>query len=262
MQQLVLFLSKYRTLLLFLALLAIAVVRHNTKNPAASHVINAAGTGVSAQFLDAVSGWKSYWRLDEINQELARENAALRAGQYRNAHPDFTQVDGYTYLPAKVIEFTSRKRNNYIIIDAGRKNGISEGAGIIAPSGWVGIVSEVSSSYAYVTPLLHTKGGIGARIPGKGLGELHWEGTAGTAILTDIQRENKPTVGDSVYSYTRAVVAPPSLAGTVRSVSQNKEDLTWKAEVELSTQFEDLNWVYICDFYEAAALDSLNVPTE
>jgi hypothetical protein len=58
------------------------------------------------------------------------------------------------------------------------------------------------------------------------------------------------------------VVAPPSLAGTVRSVSQNKEDLTWKAEVELSTQFEDLNWVYVCRFYQPEAIDTLHTATE
>ena len=262
MQQLILFLSKYRTLLLFLALMAVAVIRHNKKNPAASHVFNAIGTGISGQFLDATSGWKAYWKLDEINEELARENAALRAGQYQNSSPDFTQAEGYTYLPAKVIEFTNRKRNNYILIAAGKKDGVTLGAGIIAPSGWVGIVSEVSNSYAYVTPLLHKKGGIGARIPGKGLGELHWEGQSGIAILTDIQRENKPVVGDSVYSYTRAVVAPPTLAGTVASVRQNKEDLTWSAEIQLSTRFEDLNWVYVSSFYNQTAVDSILVDGE
>jgi len=262
MQQLILFLSKYRTLLLFLALLAVAMIRHNHKNPAASHLLNAAGNGISGEFLQLTSGWKRYWKLDDINAELARENAALRAGQYINQNPDFTQVDGYTYIPVKVVEFSTRKRNNYLLIAGGRKDGIQQGSGIISASGWVGIVSEVSNSFAYVTPLLHTKGSIGARIPGKGLGELSWQGAAGEAILKDIQRENKPEVGDSVFSYTRAIIAPPALVGTVQNVRQNKEDLTWTATVDLSTRFEDLNWVYACRFYEQKAVDSLFTAAE
>lgn len=262
MQQLILFLSKYRTLLLFLALMAFAVLRHHKKNAMASHAMNRFGSGLSASFVETMTGWKNYFSLEEINEELARENAALRAGQFQNGNPVFTQIDGYTYIPAKVIEHSTKKRNNYLIINAGKKDGVHEGAGVLAPSGWVGTVSEISNSYAYITPLLHSKGGIGARIPGKGLGELRWNGEAGKAVLTDIQREHQPFAGDSVYSYTRSVVAPPALVGVVETVRQNKEDLTWTATVDLSTRFEDLNWVYICDFYEAEALDSLNVPTE
>lgn len=262
MQQLILFLSKYRTLLLFLALMALAVLRHHKKNAMASHAINKFGSGLSASFVKTTTSWKDYFSLEEINEELARENAALRAGQFQNQSPTFTQIDGYTYIPAKVIELSTKKRNNYLIINAGKKDGIREGAGVLAPSGWVGTVSEVSSSYAYITPLLHSKGGIGARIPGKGLGELIWNGQAGKAVLTDIQREHQPLAGDTVFSYTRAVVAPPSLVGLVETVRQNEEDLTWTATVNLTTRFEDLNWVYICDFYQSAALDSLNVPVE
>ena len=119
MQQLILFLSRYRNNLLLIALLLLAVVRHSFKNPVSEHWINTVGTGLAATFTDATNGWKNYWSLEEVNDELARENAVLKAAMWSNSAPEFASSSEYDYVPAKVIDHSYKKVNNYIIINYG-----------------------------------------------------------------------------------------------------------------------------------------------
>ena len=258
MQQLILFLTRYRNNLLLIALLLLAVVRHSLKNPVSEHWMNSVGTSIAASFSSTTGGWKQYWSLDEINEELARENAMLRASLWTNKAPSFAESTAYEYIPARVIDYSYKKANNYLLIQGGKSLGITPGMGVISASGWVGTVSESTENYAYVVPFTHTKGEIGARIEGKGLGQLIWSGTPTTAILRDIEREYQPVEGDSVYSYTRAEIAPPVLTGIVTSSSQSEVDLSWDATVELTTDFVNLHWVYVCRFKGANELDTLN----
>ena len=112
--------------------------------------------------------------------------------------------------------------------------------GVVSGKVWVGTVSESTRNYAYILPFTHSKGGIGARIEGKGLGQLNWSGSVETAFLEDIEREFEPVPGDSVYSFTRAEIAPPVLTGIVTSASQSEEDLSWDAEVNLISDFHEI----------------------
>ena len=262
MQQLILFISKYRNNLLFVALLLLALVRHSLKNPVSEHHFNKILSSASAEFQNFTSNWKHYWSLDEVNEELTRENSALKASLFQNSHPSFAQSTGYSFIPAKAIEYSYKKLNNYILIDAGRLKGVQEGMGVISSKGWIGTVTETTKSFAFVTPFIHSKGAIGARIKNKGLGELVWQGDPNKGMLTDLQREFKPVKGDSIYSFTRAVVAPPILTGIVSTVSQNQEDLSWNAQVDLTVDFSNIDWLYVCSFNRYFELDSLTAKLE
>ena len=261
MRQLILFLAKYRSTLLLIVFVLIALLRHSLKNPVAEHRLNNVGFGTIASVHNSLSGWKQYWRLEAINEELARENAALRSGGTRASANHFSNSTDYDFIPARVVDYSYTKRNNYIIVHAGRRDGIQPGMGAMTPDGWVGSVVEVSDAYAHIIPVLHSKGNIGARIPEKGLGELRWDGSDPSwATLIDIQRENRPLPGDSVYSFTRTSVGPSTLTGTIVSAVQNSEDLTWTAKVALSADFKNMNWLYISKLKDVAQLDSLQIP--
>jgi rod shape-determining protein MreC len=261
MRQLILFFAKYRSTLLLLVFVLIALLRHSLKNPLAEHRLNNVGFGAVATVHNGLSGWKQYWRLEAINEELARENARLRSGGTKASANHFSNSTDYDFIPARVVDYSYTKRNNYIIVHAGRRDGIQPGMGVMTANGWIGSVVEVSDAYAHITPVLHSKGNIGARISGKGLGELHWDGTDPSwATLIDIQRENRPMPGDSVYSFTRTSVGPSTLTGIVISAVQNNEDLTWTAKVALSADYKNMNWLYISKLKDAGSLDSLQVP--
>ncbi len=178
MRQLILFLAKYRSTLLLIVFVLIALLRHSLKNPVAEHRLNNVGFGTIASVHNGLSGWKQYWRLEAINEELARENAALRSGGTRASANHFSNSTDYDFIPARVVDYSYTKRNNYIIVHAGRRDGIQPGMGAMTPDGWVGSVVEVSDAYAHIIPVLHSKGNIGARIPEKG-----WVNCAGTVPI-------------------------------------------------------------------------------
>jgi hypothetical protein len=90
MRQLILFLAKYRSTLLLIVFVLIALLRHSLKNPVAEHRLNNVGFGTIASVHNGLSGWKQYWRLEAINEELARENAALRSGGTRASANHFS----------------------------------------------------------------------------------------------------------------------------------------------------------------------------
>ncbi len=259
MRQLILFISKYRNTLLLIVLVAFSLLRHAFKNPVAEHRINSIGFSSVAGVQNALFGWKQYWNLSAVNEELARENAALRAGTPLKTAPSFSNASGYDYLPVQVIEFSYNKSNNYLLLNAGSSDGIAPGMGLVSANGWVGTVVETSTDFSAAIPLLHKKGSIGARIPGKGLGELRWEdGDYLRAKLYDIQREHEPAAGDTVYSYTRASVAPPTVVGWVESAHQNAEDLSWVAQVKLAHDFSNMSWLYACRLINKDGLDTLS----
>ena len=64
----------------------------------------------------------------------------------------------YDYVPAKVIDHSYKKVNNYIIINAGKRLGVQPGMGVVSAQGWVGTVSESTRNYAYILPFTHSKG--------------------------------------------------------------------------------------------------------
>ena len=90
MRQLILFFAKYRSTLLLLVFVLIALLRHSLKNPLAEHRLNNVGFGAVATVHNGLSGWKQYWRLEAINEELARENARLRSGGTRASANHFS----------------------------------------------------------------------------------------------------------------------------------------------------------------------------
>lgn len=261
MRQLILFFSKYRHFLLLMALVAISVLRHRAKNPVAEHALNRVGFVLGSHFKTGLTSWHRYWRLDEINHELARENAALLHNVDAGTSPPFSSSDLYTFIPARVISFSHNKRNNHILLNVGKRHGVEPGMGVQTAQGWVGTIAECSKFYSSVVPLLHSKGSIGGRIQGKGLCSVAWDGAdPHIAIISDVLREHQPLPGDSVYTYTRAQVAPPALLGLVTESWQNPEDLSWQAEISLSASFIDLNWVYVSKLNHQESLDSLSLP--
>jgi rod shape-determining protein MreC len=133
--------------------------------------------------------------LEAVNQELARENAALRASLPSAKAPGVSTNDSnYEYVPARSLNISYTKRNNYMLLNVGTKDGIQTRDGCdYCSGGWIGTVWKLANPSASVIPLLHLKGNIGGRIQGKGLGELRWEGSDHrVADLFDIQREHEP----------------------------------------------------------------------
>ena len=114
----------------------------------------------STQYTSAIYNYKNsfsdYLALKETNDYLITENAKLHAlfqNNERFIDSTLLQDKNFNYIPVKVINNSVKKRNNFITINKGSKNGIKHGMGVITNEGVIGIVHSVSNNYALVISL-------------------------------------------------------------------------------------------------------------
>jgi len=108
-----------------------------------------------------------YFDLVRVNRELAEDNARLRSmvqeqpespGITAPLSADTPSVQSlYRFTPAKVINNSVNRPFNYITLNKGRKHGIQPDQGIMSARGIVGVVAQVSESYAMGLSVLNPR---------------------------------------------------------------------------------------------------------
>ncbi|MBO7083742.1 MAG: rod shape-determining protein MreC [Bacteroidales bacterium] len=207
-----------------------------------------------------------YFRLGKINRELAEENALLRRQlavtvDTTKSYLDTINADTiYEFIPARVVNNTVNRPNNYILIDKGAADGIEKDMGVISSSGIVGIVADVSQHYASVMSLLHSYTTISVRFKDSGqLANLRWETTNYRyGMVDDIPTHLRLQKGDTIVTSSYSFIFPENLmAGTVMELIPSPSGTLNKAKVKFATDFSTLKNVYVIHHTNKAELDSL-----
>ncbi len=259
MKNLWLILNKYNAFFLFIVFFGFAcylVVQNNSFQRAST--VNSSHQFVGATY-QKINAWKSYLHLREVNTQLAEENAALREQLQHYTAPD-SIVQGivddtmrgvqYHYVVAKVTNNSIHQKNNYITLDKGRAHGIEKGMGVISSNGIVGIVLNVSEHFSTVQSLLHSETRISAALEdSRAFGSLVWGGNydARTGLLKDIPNHVKVRKGELVYTSGFSLFPPGILAGKVVETGLSGGDSFLDIKIEFSTQFHNLQQVYVVD---------------
>ena len=248
----------------FLELIAILLlVNHNSFQQ--SRIINSTNV-ITGSFQSAFTSVGDYFFLKRANEQLSFENAQMyNSLQKLSVIPDsiFEQDTLYSFIPARIISNTTRGRNNYIMINRGRKHGIEKEMGLISPFGVAGIIVEVSSNYATAMSLLHKDSRISARLKNNGqMVNVSWDGNDyRKGMLEDIPTHIIPKIGDTVITSGYSFVFPENLMiGVVGDKVITGGNLN-RAQLVFSTDFNNLYYVYVTKNNASAELDSLNMPS-
>ena len=266
MYNLIRFIQKHLFVILFLVLEVLCIVmltstqsfhrqkRINTTNDIVGKIY-ATGTDIG-----------DYFRLGKINRQLAEENAMLRkelavVTDTTQAYQEFISKDTiYEFIPARVVNNTVNRPNNYILIDKGKADGIEKDMGVISTDGIVGIVTDVSQHYASIMSLLHSYSTISVRFKNnEHLANLHW-GTTNYryGIIDDIPTHLLLQKGDTVVTSSYSFIFPENLmAGTVMELIESPSGTLNKAKIQYATDFSSLKNVYVIHHTNKAELDSL-----
>ena len=250
-------LVRYHAFILFMLLEVSSIVLiFNNKSYHRAAFINSSSV-ISAKVFGVYNNFIEYLHLTEENKRLADENALLhsqlKSSFYDGTYQTVTVNDSaskqlYKYIPAKVINITTNKLNNYITIDKGKNQGVDVKMAVIGPDGIVGIVKDVSADYASVISLLHSDFRVSARVGTSGnLGSLSWDGaSAEFAQLDEIPKQIKIANGDKIYTSGESKKFPEHiLIGTISSFTPNTNDNFYDIEVKLSTNFRSISYVYV-----------------
>ena len=265
MKYLFIFLKKQSFFFLFIFLELVAIIlliNHNSFQ--GSRIINSTNA-ITGSFQDAFTSIGDYFFLKEANEQLNAENARLHELLQKStifpycaiSQPDTT----YAFIPARVISNTTRGRNNFIMINRGRLDGIEKEMGLISPQGIAGIIVEISSHYATAMSLLHKDTKISARLKNNGqMVNVSWDGLSPrTGIVEDIPTHIIPKPGDTVVTSGYSFVFPGDLMiGVIGNKVFTGGNLN-RAEIEFSTDFNSLHFVNVTKNNASTELDSLNM---
>lgn len=261
MKYLFLILKKQFFFLLFIFLELIAfLLLANHNNYHRSNIINTSNAFTGSIY----SGFNSvteYFSLKRVNNEMMEENAMLR-GKRQIIHNIDTLVSPdstYVFIPVKVISNSSRNRNNFIMINKGRRDGIEKEMGLISSHGVAGIIIEVTSNYATAMSMLNKNTRISARLKKSGqMVNVVWDGADyRKGVVEDIPTHIIPQTGDTVITSGYSFLFPENIMiGTIGEQTYSGGTLN-KADLIFATDFNNINYAYVCKNLASEETDSL-----
>ena len=229
-----------------------------------------------------VAGWVfemksdvgAFFSLTKINKELTQRNlylehqvSQLQARVYdKTVGKDFihkgqlAMLEGFRLIPAKVVDNSVNKPQNFVTIDKGSADGIRQDMGVACGNGVVGIVYLVSKHYSVVIPVLNTESNISCAIDGTGyFGYLHWKGgPSDIAYLDDVPRHAHFRLHGKIVTSGYSSVFPPGvMVGEILHVFNSDDGLSYRLMIKLSTDFGNLRDVCVID--DSSVKERLNL---
>lgn len=255
--------KQFRVVIIFIVLELTALFITVSFNAYQNSHFFQATTAIRSNLLSSFSLIDDYFNLYSENRRLANENKELaeRLKKQDNLVGNTDQAMGqYRYISAKVAYNSIGLPDNYIVLDKGKKEGVTTEMAVISPSGLVGIIYSVSNDYALVMPLINTSFSCLVAVGNSTLsantswdtGDYRFIDVKGVPLHLSIEK------GDSVFTNKNSTLYPSNeLIGTV--VSVEKEDLgkSFALRVQLSTDFSKLQNVYIIENKHKPQIDSL-----
>jgi len=257
MKNLIQFLIKHAFIFVFLLLEVISILLIVANNSFQRTAFISASNGFTSGILEASSNVTDYIGLKEKNLQLANENALLRSKLKESflQGPDsfVTKIDTslrqfYIYTQAFVITNSVQRRNNYLILNKGRRHGIEPEMGVIASNGVVGIVNEVSEEFCSVISVLHKKSAIDAKISSNGYtGTISWPGGLYTlGNLDNIPSHAELKAGDTLLTSGNSAIFPPNIPiGIIQKFELKKGSSFFSVRFRFLLDFNRLDHVYI-----------------
>lgn len=229
---------------------------------------------VAGQVLDYEAKLLQFIHLKDLNGQLTLDILQLQQenDSMRTLLAQLTQDSSYTQkiqadllageklIPAHVISNSIKQKDNFITLDKGSKDGIRTEMGVVSGTGIVGITYLVSNHFSVVLPILNTHSNISCRLRGTNyFGSLKWSGGSPLqAYMDDIPRHARCKIGDVVETSGFSSVFPAGIfVGKVIQINNSKDGLSYRLEVQLSTDLAKIRDVCIVSNSRQAELDSL-----
>jgi rod shape-determining protein MreC len=193
-----------------------------------------------------------YFSLKEANDQLLKENTKL-LNQIKNSilkidsgfrKPDTLQQ----YIGAKVISNSTHKRNNYIMLNRGKKHGINIDMGVVSNEGIVGVVIGVSENFSYVMSILHKDSKVSAKIKKNNqLANVIWNSTDyKKGNLRDIPTHLNLNTGDTIITSGNSLIFPEGITiGYVEKYFKESGESLNNASLLFASDFNALHYVYV-----------------
>ena len=161
------------------------------------------------------------------------------------------RIRRYVYRAATVIYNTVNEEKNYFQIDRGTNQGIRENMAVLNADGSaVGVVVFVSPNFSQAMSLLHVQQRVNASLKKSGdFGTLEWDGVHPDKLyLKGIPKSVSLKMGDSIVTSAYSFNFPPGkMLGTVRAISTDARTNFHIIEMQPAANFRNLQQVFVVE---------------
>jgi rod shape-determining protein MreC len=268
MRSLVRYLLRNHAFVLFVLLETLALVMvFNYNSFQRAKYLNSSNR-ISGNIFNTFNSVTGYFGLNSINKELAEENARLRmmVENLQVAGTDSIKTIIHSndlkihYSPAKVINNSINRPFNYITLNKGSRHGIKPDQGIISSGGIVGVVAQVSESYAMALSVLNSRWSVSAKLEKSGFyGSLFWPGgDYRYALLTEIPLHVDIAHGDTIVTSGYSSIFPEGImVGTIHDFTRPDGENYYSIDVTLSVDFKSLSHVEVVEIADKQEINEL-----
>ena len=272
MQQIINFVLRNKTSLLFLLLffvsIALTIQSHSYHK---SKFINSANFFTGGIY-ESASSVSNYFDLKTQNEILVEENNKLRSQLLNDLDSSLTSISRidtttfngrYKIQTAKIINNNYSASKNYLTINKGEKHGLKEDLAVITSKGIVGIIDNTSNGYSRVLSILSTKSKINAQLKANNhIGSLEWNANSSSIVqLTDISKFAPVKQGDTIVTGGQSSIFPQGiLIGIVDNFVLDISGDTYTVDVKLFNDMTNLSHVYIIENLDTEEIKLLENP--
>jgi len=268
MQNLFAFFYRYAFVFLFLIFEFISLRFIVSRNANQREIFLNSSSIITGGLYERADRIKKYFGLNQVNLQLAEENAALKS-QISNIMaytPDASDSildtiyrQRFVLHAAQIVNNSVELRNNMITIDKGMKDGVFKYATVIEPLGIVGFVTHAGNHYATVMSILNSNSRVSAMIKRTlTRGNLLWTGSSSTILNVEaIPKHADVRVGDTLVtsSFSHFPIGHP-IGEIIKAVVEPGENF-YVVEVRLFNDLSRSNYVYVIQDLHKNEIDSL-----
>ena len=267
MQQIINFLLRNKTFLLFVCLFCIGLIfTIQSHSYHKSKFINSANF-ISGGIYNSKHSISSYFKLKKYNAVLHEENLRLKEQLYNNLKQDDSVIidtssikKQYIVTKGKIIKNSFHFKDNILLLNKGENQGISQDLGVISSKGILGIVENTSTNYATILSILNTNSRISAQLKNSNhYGSLHWNTDSPDIVqLTEIPQKAVLNIGDTIITSGRSSIFPKGiLIGTITNFNLDNAKNYYEINIKLFNDMTNINHVYIIKNTHKKEIDSL-----
>lgn len=194
--------------------------------------------------------WQENAALRDQVMELRRENSELRDATLENerlrAMNEFRKRTALPLKSAEVIGYPGPQIGGQILIDAGRRDGVTLNSAVLSPDGLVGKVVEVSAATSQVQTLVGNAYGVSVMIErSRVAGILRWV-EPGHWTIVGLSTGEDMRVGDLVLTAGAGTVFPKGIrVGVVSKVGGQTEAKSGWCHVQPFVDFDMIEEVFV-----------------
>jgi len=278
MQNIIRFIAKYSTFLLFILLQSCALYLLFNYNSFQQSTLFSSSNKINAFLFTAEETVTGYFHLKDNNNALQKQNIdlELKVARLEKSLLNFTDTSGiallrmkeadeFSLIPGRVIKNSVSRMRNYLTLNIGRVDGVLPKMGVANAQGIVGVVSHVSEHYSVVIPVLNPEIRISCKLKkSNASGSLFWEGMDRRfAFLQEIPPYVTVSKGDTVVTSGYSDIFPEGImVGTVDEYEVGEDANFLKLKVRLSTRFDAISNVRVVRFKHREELKKVEEEAE